>query len=143
MSKHSLESRASNFLVLWPCTDPKSFVRWGPTLTTFFSLMREYHYLRAIIGPPAKRHLNGVPLAGRCPNMECWIDSCVILRGYGPVLLRNPIFLQFSRGGGGSGPPVPPSGSAHDGATIDDEVRESGSTSIAIIIILKHERLSM
>ena len=30
-----------------------------------------------------------------------------------------------------------PSGSAHDGATIDDEVRESGSTLIAIFIILK------
>ena len=29
------------------------------------------------------------------------------------------------------------SGSAHNGATIDDEVRESGSTLIAIIIILK------
>ena len=58
----------------------------------------------------------------------------MILRGSGPVLLRNPIFLLFSRGGGGSGPS---SGSAHDGATIDDEVRESGSTLIAIIIILK------
>ena len=29
-------------------------------------------------------------------------------RGSGPVLVRNPIFLLFFRGGGGSGPPVPP-----------------------------------
>ena len=32
-------------------------------------------------GPPAKRHLNGISLAGRrWPNIECWIGSYVILR---------------------------------------------------------------
>ena len=45
--------------------DPESFVRGDPTLTTFFYcfffLIDEgggsmYHYKRAIIGPPAKRH---------------------------------------------------------------------------------------
>ena len=34
------------------------------------------------------------------------------------MFLRNPIFLLFFRGGGGSGPPVPPSGSAHAQADI-------------------------
>ena len=31
----------------------------------------------------------------------------MIFRESGPVLLRNPIFYDFS-GGGGSGPPLPP-----------------------------------
>ena len=41
--------------------DPESFVRGDPTLTTFFSLVREegskHHVKWAINGPPAKRHL--------------------------------------------------------------------------------------
>ena len=37
----------------------------------------KYHYKRAIIDLPAKRHLNGVLLACRCwPTIECWLDSC-------------------------------------------------------------------
>ena len=35
--------------------DPESFARGGPTLTG-----SKYHNMRANIGPPAKRHLNGV-----------------------------------------------------------------------------------
>ena len=38
------------------------------------------------------------------PNIECWLSSFVILRGFRPVLLRNPIILWFFRRG--SGPPV-------------------------------------
>ena len=54
----------------------------------------KYHYKRAIIDPPAKRHLNGVSLACRWwPNIECWLGGFVIFRGYGPILLGNPIFL--------------------------------------------------
>ena len=72
----------------------------------------KYHYKRAIIGPLAKRHLNGVSLACRCvPNIECWLGSVVIFRGSGPVLLRNPTFLWFLRGGGPDA--LPPSGSVH------------------------------
>ena len=45
-------------------------------------------------GPSTARHLNGSLLAGRYwPNIECLIGSFVILRGSGPILLRNPIFL--------------------------------------------------
>ena len=52
----------SEMALSYSCADPESFVRGGPTLTTFhfFSLMREegsrYHYKRAINGPPAKHH---------------------------------------------------------------------------------------
>ena len=46
--------------------ESRKFVRGGPI---FFCLIRgrriKYHYQRAIIGPPTKRHLNGVSLAGR------------------------------------------------------------------------------
>ena len=49
--------------------------------------------------PAAKRHLNGVSLAcRRWPYIECWLSSFVILRGSGPVLLRNPIFFIFQGG---------------------------------------------
>ena len=60
------------------------FYRGGLTLTTFFFFFSvderrglEYHYKRAIIGPPGKRHLNGVSLAGRWwPNIEfSWLGS--------------------------------------------------------------------
>ena len=70
----------------------------------------KYHYKRAIIGPPVKHNLNGVSLACRWwPYIEWWLGSFVIFRGSGPVLLRKPIFCDFSGGGGGgSGPPVPP-----------------------------------
>ena len=47
-------------------------------------------------------HVNGPPLnAGLV---------AVIFRGSGAILLGNPLFCDFS---GGSGPPDPPSGSAH------------------------------
>ena len=65
------------------------------------------HYKWTIIGPPAKRHWNGISL--ECQwwlNIVCW--------GSGPVMVRNPIFLWFSRGwGGGVQTPCSPSGSAH------------------------------
>ena len=67
----------------------------------------KYHYKRAVTGPLAKRHLNGVSLACRWwPKIECWLCSFVILRGSGPILLRNPKFLWFS-GVGGPDPPSP------------------------------------
>ena len=57
----------------------------------FFSWWGEggskYHYKRAIIAPPAKRHLNGVSLACRwLPNIECWLGSFVIFQGTWLVL---------------------------------------------------------
>ena len=58
----------------------------------------KYHYKRALIGLPAKRHLNGVSLACRLwPKIECWYGSLWFFNGSGPVLLRNPIFLWFYR----------------------------------------------
>ena len=65
----------------------------------------------AIIGPPAKRHLNGVSLAGRWwPNTECWLVSFVVLRGSGPILLRKlkkPYIFVIFQGGGGPDPLSP------------------------------------
>ena len=61
-----------------------------------------YHYKRAIIGPPVKRHQNGVSLACRCwSHIESWFGSSVIFQGIGPILLRNlNVFAIFQRGGG-------------------------------------------
>ena len=56
-----------------------------------------YHYKRAIIVPLAKRHLNCVSLAGRWPITECLV-ALWFYRGSRPILLRNPIFCDFSGG---------------------------------------------
>ena len=64
------------------------------------------HCKRAFIGPPAKR--NGVSQEDRWwANIECKLGSCDF-QGIRTcrLLLENPIFLLFFRGG--SGPPVPP-----------------------------------
>ena len=101
----------------FPCADPESFFRGGPTLTTYFfcwwwERWSKYQYKRAIIGPAEERHLNGVSLAGRWwPNIESLLGSCVILQGIRTSIVQKPyIFVIFQ---GGSGPPVPRSGSAH------------------------------
>ena len=107
--------------VIWSysCADQESSARGVPTLTGFFSWWGEegskYHYKWANIGPPAKRYLNGVSLAGRWwPITECCLVALWFYRGSRPVLLRDPIFLWFFRGGGGAQTHYPPSGSAHD-----------------------------
>ena len=49
------------------CADPEKSFRGDPTLPSFFKVDEgsKYHFKRALIGPPAKRHLNGVSLACR------------------------------------------------------------------------------
>ena len=59
------------------CADPESFVREGPALTSLFFIFIFLNFfsdegrkdqiplLAAINGLPAKRHLNGISLAGR------------------------------------------------------------------------------
>ena len=69
------------------------------------------HQKRAIIGLSAKRHWNGVSLAGRWwPNIECVLSSFGIFGESGSVLLRNPLFCDISFG---VRTPVPLSGSAY------------------------------
>ena len=53
-----------------PCADPESFVRGGPNSITLFLVDEEIGDPNvtmkwAIIGPTAKRHLNGISLAGQ------------------------------------------------------------------------------
>ena len=69
--------------------------------------------MRAIIDPPATRHLNGVSLAGRWwPNIECWLGSFVVLQGIRDSFTKKSyIFVIFRGGGGGGGgvrTPCPP-----------------------------------
>ena len=63
----------------------------------------KYHNKRATIGPPAKRHLNDVPLACRWwPNIQSSASLVALwfFRGSGPVLLKHPLFVIFQGGGG-------------------------------------------
>ena len=65
------------------------------------------HYKWAIIGPPAKRHLNGVSLAGRRSlNIECWLGRFVIFQGIRTSIAKKTYIFGIFQGGG-SGPPDP------------------------------------
>ena len=78
--------RGSRRVQLWQC------FQWGGRGS-------KKHWKRASIGPPAKRHLNGVSLTCRWwPNIECWLGGFVIFRGSWPALLRNPICLWLLGG---------------------------------------------
>ena len=67
----------------------------------------------AIIGPPAKRHLNGVSLAGRLwPDTECLLVSLLVLQEIRTNDAKKPSIIVIFQGGGGLDP-LPPSGSAH------------------------------
>ena len=82
------------------CADPENFVRGGQTLTTFlFSWWgvggSKYHYKRAIIGLPAKRHLNGASLA--CwwwPNIKFWLGRFVIFQGTLTRISKKTLYLR-------------------------------------------------
>ena len=91
----------------------RKFRQRGPTLTFFFWWGERGSKKRAIIGPPAKRHLNGVSLAGRWwPNMKCWLCSFVIFQGIHTSIAKKPFTFVIFRGWG-SDPLPPPSGSVH------------------------------
>ena len=83
--------------------------------------MRGCHCKWVIIGPPTKRHLNGVWLVCQWwPNIECWLSSFVIFQGIQTSVAKkhfiSVIFFSFFFWGGGPdplSPPPPPSGSVH------------------------------
>ena len=55
---------------------------------------------RAIIVSPAKRHLNGVSLAGRWrPINECWLGSFVIFQGIRTSIAKKPYIFVIFQGG--------------------------------------------
>ena len=72
----------------------------------------KYCYKQASISPSAKRHLNGVSLAGQWwPNIEFWLGSFMVVQGIRNSITKKPyIFVIFQWGD----PLPPPSGSAHE-----------------------------
>ena len=83
------------------------FFRGGPAFLRFISWLRErgskYHYKRAIIDPPAKRHI--MAFRWRADDGPTSIMAS-FFRGSGPVMLKNPTFLCFFSGEG-AGPLSP------------------------------------
>ena len=67
----------------------------------------EYHYKLAIIGPPAKRYINGFSLAGWWwPIIKCWLGSFLILQGIRASIAKEPyIFVIFQWGPDPLSPP--------------------------------------
>ena len=119
------------------CADPEIFVRGGPTLKSFFSWGEggsKNHYKRATIGQPVKPHKT----YRWWPNIECWLGSFVIFRGSRPVLLRNPIFCDFS----GGSEPCPHSGSTHAYCINMDEnpTEYKGLMPLWCMLQTKHEK---
>ena len=80
----------------------RKFFQRGSNFYYFF-----YHYNRAIIVTLAKRHFDGVSLAGRWwPITECYFGNFVVLKGNQTGIAKRPyIFVIFQ--GVGSGPPTP------------------------------------
>ena len=67
----------------------------------------KYYLKWAIIGPPAKRHLNRVSVARWWWHIECWLRSLVILQAIQTSFAKKPyIFVIFQ--GGGTESPAPP-----------------------------------
>ena len=73
-----------------PCANPESFVRAGPTLTTF------YLFLVDEGREDPNTIISGPSMTFRWPIIECWLRSFAIFRGSEPVLLRNSIFCDSS-----------------------------------------------
>ena len=105
---------------MYACADPESFVRGGPTMTMFFCFVYfswwgeggyKYHYKRAIIGLPTKRHLMAFHWrADDGPTLNAGMVAA-IFQGIQICIARKPInYVTFQEG---SGPSVTPSGSAH------------------------------
>ena len=97
-----IDMHPSLYLPKWSCADPESFVRGVQLWQRFFLVWwgeegSKYHYKRAMIGPPAKRHLNGVSLACRWwPYIECWLGSFVNFKGIRTSIAKKPyIFVIF------------------------------------------------
>ena len=86
----------------------RKFCKRGPNLTTFFFYFilswwgergSKYHCQRAITGPPAKRHWNGVSMACRWwLNIECWLCSFVIFQGIWTNIVKKPYIFVIFRG---------------------------------------------
>ena len=87
----------------------------------------KYRYKRAINGPPAKRHWNGVSLAGRCwPNIEC----CLGFSGDPDQYYKDTLY--FLGGGGGARTPCPPPLNPHMVCMCERTTRNTQSWKIQI-----------
>ena len=108
------------YKMLSACADPESFVRVGPTLSMLF--VSPFFDGEIILIPlKAGQYRLGMetlfkcrfdcgPMVAQHNTLHARLKDLLFFRGSGPVLLRNPISLSFSRG---LRTPCPPSGSAH------------------------------
>ena len=90
------EEHEESLLIGWQCAYPGSFVRGGPTLTTFL-VDEGREDKRVAIGPPAKHYLIGVSLSGRWwPNIEYLLGGFVIFQGIRTSIVKKSyIFVIF------------------------------------------------
>ena len=87
------------------CADPESFVRVGPTSTTFFHFLEDPN--TTISGPSSARQRNAIQMAFRW-RAECWLDSFVIFQGIRTSIAKKSYIFVIVQGGGGANPLPPP-----------------------------------
>ena len=100
------------------CTDPESFVREGPTLTSFFLFVFLVDEGRedpntSISGPSSA--CQRMPMMA---NIECWLSSLVIFQEIRTSIARKPYIFVILQGGRVWTPVPPPSGSTHGSAPL-------------------------
>ena len=94
-----------------PCADPEGFVRGGSNSTNvFFFLFSGGEDPNTIKSGPFKWRLAGGLMMVQHNTLNAGLNSLCFFRESGPVMLRNPIFLSFSRDVRTLAPPL--SGSA-------------------------------
>ena len=73
-------------------TDNVYFIYFSPFFGWWGEERGSKHHLKwATIGPPAKRNLNDLSLAGQWwPNIECWLGSFVIFQGIRTSIAKEP-----------------------------------------------------
>ena len=100
--------------IFYTCGCPQNFSEWVQLCLRYFFLSwwgeggSKYHYEQAIMGPLAKRLLNGVSLACRWwPNVECWLGSFMIFQGIQTSIAKKPYIFVIFQGVGGTDPLSP------------------------------------
>ena len=74
------------------CSDPESFFRGGPTLTTFFVLVDDGRE-----DPNTTIRLKGCFTGG--PMIKCWLGSFVALQGIRTSIAKKPNLFVIFQGG--------------------------------------------
>ena len=95
------------------CADPESFVRGGPTLTSFSSVFLiadegKEDLNTTISGHSSARQQNAIQIAFSWLKIECWLGSFMILQEIRTSIAKKPYLFVIFHVGRASRPPASP-----------------------------------